>query len=157
MLTLSLALGAKTRWDAFRGTSDFDIVTCRTLVVQNELDEEQIVLQQNSQGAAELNLLGGESVEARLIAGEGGGQLMLVRRGDQKALLVGHDKLQEISGLWAIDAKAAEAGSLPLAEGATKGETWRLIPWPIVAENEEEPKPETPSKDTEAKKSEGGD
>jgi hypothetical protein len=147
MLTLSLALGAKTRWDAFRGRSDFHVVTCRTLVVRNELDEQQIVLQQNSHGEAEVSLVGEKGIEAWLTAGEGGGRLMLVRRGDQRAILLGHDKLEEISGLWAIDAERADEGPVPLAAGAADANAWELLPWPIAAE-EEEPKTE---KDTPAK------
>jgi hypothetical protein len=151
MLVLSLALGAKTRWDAFRGTSEFQVLTCRTLVVQNELDEEQIVLQQNSQGAAELSLLGADGVEARLLTDEGGGQLLLLRRSDQKALVLGHDKLQEISGVWAIDAEGAETGLVPLSADATKGEAWRLLPWPIAAENDADSKGEVQEKDLNKK------
>jgi hypothetical protein len=139
MLTLALALGAKTRWDAFRGTSDFHVVTCRRLEIQNELDEQQIVLQQNAQGQAEVALLGAKGIEAWITTGEGGGRLMLVRRADQKALVFGHEKLQETSGLWALDADQADAGPLPLAADAVEGEVWKLLPWPIVAINDESP------------------
>ena len=62
---------------------------------------------------------------------------MLVRRADQKALLLGHDELQEVSGLWAIDANQAEAGPIPLAAGAEEGDVWRLLPWPITNANGE--------------------
>jgi hypothetical protein len=146
VLTLSLALSAKTRWDAFRGTSDFHVVTCRTLVVRNELDEEQIVLQQNSQGAAEASLLGADGVEALLTAGEGGGRLMLVRSGDQKALVLGHDKLQELSGLWAIETAHSDAVA-PLTDGAAEGDVWRLLPWPIAVEEENQPAEKSPTQE----------
>jgi hypothetical protein len=127
LLTLAIALGAKTRWDAFRGTSDFHMITCRTLVVQNELGEQQLVLQQNAQGAAEVGLLGANGVEARLVADEGGGRLMLVRRADQKAIVLGHDKLQEISGIWAIS--PGQTTAIPLSVETSK-DAWILLPWP---------------------------
>ncbi len=144
LLVLSLALGIKGRWDAWRGESEFNVVTCRTLLVKNELNEPQAVLQQNDQGAAELSLAGaGGLVEASLIADEGGGRLLLMRRADQKAIVLGHDKMLEASGLWAIDRSKVSSALLPLEIDAGDDQVWEILPWPLPdAANQQSAKPE---------------
>jgi hypothetical protein len=130
LLVLSLALAVKDRYDAWQGTSEFNVLVCRTLLVQNEVGEVQAVIQENTRGAAELSLAGkGELVEASLTADEGGGRLMLMRRADQKAILLGHDQLREASGLWAIDqTDAAEPAPLLIDTGEDR--VWNVLEWP---------------------------
>lgn len=146
LLALSLALGVKGRYDAWRGTSEFNVLVCRTLLVQNELGEAQAVIQQNQRGAAELNLAGPDGlVEASLTADEGGGRLVLLRRADQKAIALGHDKMRELTGLWAVDQNAA-AVNLPLLIETDDDHAWRLLDWPITrTKPRTKPKKETPA------------
>jgi hypothetical protein len=140
LLVLSLALSVKTHWTAWRGTSEFNAITCRSLLVKNELNEAQAILQENEQGAAELSLAGpGGLVEASLTADQGGGRLLLMRRADQKALLLGHDKLREVSGLWAVDRNSADGVMIPLMIDLDNGHAWQLLPWPVEKAEKEKP------------------
>lgn len=146
LLVLSLALGIKGRWDAWRSTSEFNVITCRTLLVKNELNEPQAVIQQNEQGAAEFSLAGaGGLVEASLTADEGGGRLLLMRRGDQKAIVLGHDQLREASGLWAVDRNTAAATLVPLEIDTGDDQIWQVLPWPAPKASDEPPAPDADS------------
>ncbi len=136
MLVLSLALGVKGRYDAWEGTSEFNAITCRSLLVENELNEPIALIQQNDRGAAELNLAGAEGlVEASLTADEGGGRLLLMRRADQQTILFGHDKMREISGLWAVNRNTAQAPPTPLAIDTGDNMILEVLPWPTPAKS----------------------
>jgi hypothetical protein len=136
MLVLSLALGVKGRYDAWEGTSAFNAITCRSLLVENELNEPIALIQQNDRGAAELNLAGAEGlVEASLTADEGGGRLLLMRRADQQTILFGHDKMREISGLWAVNRNTAQAPPTPLAIDTGDNMILEVLPWPTPAKS----------------------
>ena len=145
LLVLSLALAVKDRYDAWQGTSEFNVLVCRTLVVETEVGQVQAVIQENTRGAAELSLAGeGELVEASLTADDGGGRLMLMRRADQKAILLGHDQLREASGLWAIDQTDA-AEPTPLLVDTGDDPVWDVLEWPTG----ESPPEEAPADESE--------
>ncbi|MBW3600437.1 MAG: hypothetical protein KY475_24635 [Planctomycetes bacterium] len=135
LLVFSLALGVKERFDASQGTSKFNTLVCRALVVENELGQTQAVIQENARGAAELSLAGKDNlVEASLTADDGGGRLMLMRRKDQKAILLGHDELRELTALWALDQGDA-AEPIPLLIDTGDDDAWNLLAWPIEEES----------------------
>jgi hypothetical protein len=73
-----------------------------------------------------------------------------VRRADQKALVLGHDKLQELSGLWAIDADQSDDAVTPLAANAVDGDVWRLLPWPAEEAEKSPPEKSGPEEKTES-------
>jgi hypothetical protein len=153
LLVLSLALGLKTHLSAggvFHWTSDFDVITCRSLVVKNQLNESKALLHEDEHGAAELLLFGDKGlVEASLSSDAGGGRVLLMRRADQKAIVLGHDKLREISGLWAVEGNSPDSRLISLMIDLENGAAWRLLPWPEPkekpAEKEEKPAEKKPA------------
>jgi hypothetical protein len=129
LLALALSLAVKTHWFAWQDTSNFHVLSCRTLVMRNELQEEIAVLQPTAQGGAEFKLRSGGGV-VTLAADPGGGKVLLTRAIDQKSIALGHDKLREMSGLWAVDGASADSRLISLMIDLENGAVWRLLPWP---------------------------
>ncbi len=146
LLFFSLSLGIKTKWDAANGQSTFQRVVCRELVVQTPFEKPRFVLGESMVGGGILELFDSDGKRAvTLQSGDGGGAILLVRKKDQKVLVLGHDSDVRLSGIMAYD-QNNDGRLIPIDSRLIPSSGWQLLRWPAA-------KPETKKKSsTEEKK-----
>jgi hypothetical protein len=113
----------------WRGPPRFHELRCRQLILEDIHQQPIAVLNQNEFGEVQFSLLHDDGAAAILKAGQGGGDLLLIRESDQKAIHLGHDAQREFTGLQG--AFLLHGNIKPLEDEAVRQE---LIPWPGESE-----------------------